>query len=261
MSEPRGALKRRDFLPWVIPEQCEACADCVSACPVYGLEMWETDNPDFSIPWLSNPDTCIGCGKCEEACAWGAINMTGYLEDARKRLFTKQPHGLKMRVGLKKFNLRDAAKKKIAIITCLDSRLHVEEILRENRDNAYVLRNAGNSVTDCAIRSLTLCVDVLGAREIVLIGHRMCGLRMVDARKLQDTVETRIESKVSEMMGKPFRKWLQLDSDPENHIRTQAAIIRSSKVIPRDIPITGLIYDEFNGHISQVLASDGKLSE
>lgn len=260
MGKPYSIIKRRNQLPWVIPEYCEACADCVNACPVYGLEMWPTENPDFHIPWLSNPDVCIGCGKCEEVCVWGAISMTTYVDDARRRLFIKQPHGLKMRTELRKYNLREAALKKIVIITCMDSRLHIEDLLQENRDNAIVLRNAGNSVTDCTIRSLVFCIDVLGAHEIFIMGHRMCGLRNIDKHKLQEVVENRLKSKVSEMLGRPFKKWLQLDSDPEKHIRSGVAIIRGSKMIPQSVPITGLMHDEFTGHIYSVSGHDSKVA-
>lgn len=258
MKEPSSYIRRSDMLPWVIPEYCEACADCVNVCPVYGLEMWHTENPDFSIPWLSNPDSCIGCGKCEEACTWGAINMTSYVDDARERLFTKQPAGLLKAQGRKKFNLKAAAEAKIAIVTCLDAKLHIEDILQENRDNAYILRNAGNTITECVIRSLVLAVDVLKVREVIIIGHRMCNVRVVDMKTLQKVVEDRIESRVKELLGKPFKKWMQLSSDPENNVIRQVSTVEQSKLIPRSVKVTGLMYDEFSGNIYRTL-DPGKL--
>ena len=260
MGEAPSIIKKRNTLPWVIPEYCESCADCVNACPVYGLEMWETENPDFSIPWLSNPDTCIGCGKCEEACIWGAINMTAYLEEARERLFTKRPQGLVRQSEKEKFNLREAASKKIAIITCLDSKLHIEDVLQSNRDNAYILRNAGNAITDCVIRSLVLSVDVLGVKEIIIIGHRMCELRVINTKDLKKLVESRVEEELKAMFGKPFKKWLALSADQESNLKDQAKTIRQSKLIPQDIPITGLMYDEYNGHIYRVFGLEAKVS-
>ncbi len=259
MGESPGVIKKRDLLPWVIPEYCEACADCVSACPVFGLEMWETENRDFSIPWLSNPDACIGCGKCEEVCVWGAINMTAHMEEARERLFTKRPVGLVEQSDKKKFNLREVADKKIAIITCLDSKLHIEDVLQENRDNAYILRNAGNAITDCVIRSLVLSVDVLGVQEIIIIGHRMCELRSINIGKLKNVVESRVEEELKAMFGKPFKKWLALATDPESNLKNQAETIRQSKLLPQDVPITGLMYDEFNGHIYRVFGPEAKV--
>lgn len=78
------------MLPWIIPESCEGCADCVSACP-HGLSMHETSNEGVFVPWLDDVDACFGCGRCELACTWGAISMTTYVDDARRRLREKHP--------------------------------------------------------------------------------------------------------------------------------------------------------------------------
>jgi NAD-dependent dihydropyrimidine dehydrogenase PreA subunit len=77
-------------LPWVSPEQCEGCADCVSVCPARGLRMIEVADGVF-VPWLDDPDLCTGCGRCEAACTWGAISMTSYVELARERFLTRRP--------------------------------------------------------------------------------------------------------------------------------------------------------------------------
>ena len=82
--------RRATMLPWVIPEQCEGCADCVSACPRRGLVMVETTDGVF-VPWLDQVDLCTGCGKCEAACTWGAISMTSYVDLARERFLTRRP--------------------------------------------------------------------------------------------------------------------------------------------------------------------------
>lgn len=77
-------------LPWVIPEQCEGCADCVGACPQRALVMVEASDGVF-VPWLDAVDLCTGCGRCEAACTWGAISLTSYVDMARERLLTRRP--------------------------------------------------------------------------------------------------------------------------------------------------------------------------
>jgi NADH:ubiquinone oxidoreductase subunit F (NADH-binding)/(2Fe-2S) ferredoxin/Pyruvate/2-oxoacid:ferredoxin oxidoreductase delta subunit len=57
----------KEVLPWVVPEQCEGCSDCVDACIAHGLKMY---------------------------CATGGIIMTTYINEARQRLLTKRPQGL-----------------------------------------------------------------------------------------------------------------------------------------------------------------------
>lgn len=79
------------MLPWIVPERCEGCADCVSACDSGCLSMHETAREGVFIPWLDKVDACAGCGKCELACTWAAIAMTSYVEEARTRFAEKHP--------------------------------------------------------------------------------------------------------------------------------------------------------------------------
>ncbi len=79
------------MLPWVIPERCEGCAGCVSACACGCLSMHETPVKSVFVPWLDDIDGCAGCGACEAACVWGAISMTSYTEDARRRFAEREP--------------------------------------------------------------------------------------------------------------------------------------------------------------------------
>lgn len=92
---PIGAVKIGSrVIPWVVPEQCEGCVDCVHICPVQGLKMYETDSEGVFIPWLSDPDACVSCGKCAAVCSSGGIILTTHVEDAKKRFLTKRPKGL-----------------------------------------------------------------------------------------------------------------------------------------------------------------------
>ena len=79
-----------EALPWVIPDRCEGCASCVSACRRRLLSMIETA-PEIFVPWLEDVDQCTGCGLCESACAWGAICLTSYVDDARERFLKTRP--------------------------------------------------------------------------------------------------------------------------------------------------------------------------
>lgn len=92
---PIGAVKIGSrVIPWVVPEQCEGCSDCVHACPVQGLKMYATESEGIFIPWLSDPDVCVSCGKCAAVCSSGGIVLTTHVEDAKQRFLTKRPKGL-----------------------------------------------------------------------------------------------------------------------------------------------------------------------
>ncbi len=76
-------------LPWVIPEYCEGCTACVSACPQRLLNMRDFTE-DAQIPWLDDPSGCTGCGRCEEACPLGGIAMTTHVQEAAQRFAARR---------------------------------------------------------------------------------------------------------------------------------------------------------------------------
>ena len=72
-------------------------------------------------------------------------------------------------------HLPQKPKTHVAIVTCMDSRLHVAQALGLALGDAHILRNAGGRVTDDIIRSLVISQQQLGTREIVVLHHTDCG--------------------------------------------------------------------------------------
>ncbi len=64
---------------------------------------------------------------------------------------------------------------RLAIVTCMDSRIDPFQIFGLERGDAHVLRNAGGVVTDDVLRSLILSQRFLGTQEVMLIHHTRCG--------------------------------------------------------------------------------------
>src|SRR5947199_1655070 len=67
--------------------------------------------------------------------------------------------------------------RRLAIVTCMDSRLDVFAALGLKDGEAHVLRNAGGVITDDVIRSLAVSQRRLGTREIMLVHHTDCGMQ------------------------------------------------------------------------------------
>ena len=65
---------------------------------------------------------------------------------------------------------------KVAVVACMDARLHVSKILGLNEGDAHVIRNAGGAATEDAIRSLTISQRLLGTEEVILIHHTDGGM-------------------------------------------------------------------------------------
>src|SRR5664279_3238535 len=67
--------------------------------------------------------------------------------------------------------------RRLAIVTCMDSRLDVFAALGLRDGEAHILRNAGGVITNDVIRSLAVSQRRLGTREVMLIHHTDCGMQ------------------------------------------------------------------------------------
>ena len=65
--------------------------------------------------------------------------------------------------------------RKIAIVTCMDARMHPEAFLGLRFGDAHVIRNAGGRISQDALRSLVVSQRMLGTEEVVVIHHTQCG--------------------------------------------------------------------------------------
>ena len=66
--------------------------------------------------------------------------------------------------------------RKVAVLSCMDTRIDLFPMLGLERGDAHIIRNAGGLVTDDAIRSLSASQRLLGTEEIVVVMHEGCGL-------------------------------------------------------------------------------------
>src|SRR3954468_4038589 len=68
-------------------------------------------------------------------------------------------------------------RRKVAVLSCMDTRIDLFPMLGLERGDAHIIRNAGGLVTDDVIRSLSASQRLLGTEEIVVVMHDGCGLR------------------------------------------------------------------------------------
>jgi len=134
--------------------------------------------------------------------------------------------------------------KKLAVVACMDARLHVSKILGLNEGDAHVIRNAGGAVTDDAIRSLAISQRLLGTEEVILIHHTDCGMLTFtdDAVKAQIQKDTGIRP--------PFA--LEAFSNLNDDVRQSIARIKASPFVPRKDRVRGFVYDVKTGRLNEV---------
>ena len=91
-------------LPEVDAEKCTACGACVKACPKLVIELrkkWPKNRAVYvscvskdkgAVVMKACKAGCIGCGKCEKVCAFGAItveNNLAYIDPQKCKLCRK----------------------------------------------------------------------------------------------------------------------------------------------------------------------------
>ena len=134
----------------------------------------------------------------------------------------------------------------VAVLTCMDARLHPEKFLGLDIGDAHVIRNAGGRASEDAIRSLVISERLLGTTEIVVIHHTDCGMLTFTNQQLAQKIKQDIGADVGGRDFLPF-------SDLEQSVRDDVATLRQSPLIPKDIPIAGAIYDVRSGKLREVV--------
>src|ERR1700738_2390918 len=78
--------------------------------------------------------------------------------------------------------------RKLAILTCMDTRLSIRTLGRKTGD-APIIRNAGGIVTDDSLRSLVVSHYLLGTEEFMVINHTDCGLMHTSEEELRTRIQ------------------------------------------------------------------------
>lgn len=139
--------------------------------------------------------------------------------------------------------------RQVAILTCMDARLIPANFLGLQEGDAHVIRNAGGRASEDAIRSLVISYELLGTREFMVIHHADCGMLTFTNEDLRQKLQDKLGTDASEIDFLPF-------ADLEESVREDVATIRSSPLIPNDIPVTGFVYDVRTGKLREVQPSE-----
>jgi carbonic anhydrase len=136
--------------------------------------------------------------------------------------------------------------RRLAIVTCMDSRLDVFAALGLGDGEAHVLRNAGGVITDDVIRSLAVSQRRLGTRETMLIHHTDCGMQ-----KLSDDG---FRAELQEATGTAPAFAIESFADVEADVRQSILRVRNSAFIPHREQVRGFVYDVDTHRLREVEA-------
>jgi len=65
---------------------------------------------------------------------------------------------------------------RLAVVACMDCRLHVSKLLGLELGDAHIIRNAGGIVTEDVLRSLIVSCHIAGTNEVMIINNTKCGM-------------------------------------------------------------------------------------
>jgi carbonic anhydrase len=133
---------------------------------------------------------------------------------------------------------------RLAIVTCMDSRLDVFAALGLQDGQAHILRNAGGVITDDVIRSLAISQRRLGTEEIVLIHHTDCGLALI--------TDDGFRAELQEATGMAPSFAIESFTDVEADVRQSMARVRHSPFLLHRDRVRGFVYDVDTGALAEV---------
>lgn len=151
-------------------------------------------------------------------------------------------------------DLAGLPRRALAVVACMDTRYNVEKVLGLAHGDAKIIRNAGNRVDDGTLRSLLVAVHVMGVRHIAIMGHTKCGMTGIGAPDypVAHSIAATTETPYHEVMRPDFQRWLGGFEDPEDHVRRSVGLVRAHPLLPRDLEVFGLLYDNDTGRVRAV---------
>lgn len=151
--------------------------------------------------------------------------------------------------------------KKLAIVTCMDTRLIelLPAALGIKNGDAKIIKNAGGVISSpfgSAMRSLLVAIYELGVEEIMVIGHTDCGVSHIDSTQMIAEMKNRgIAQHDIDLMrycGINFDRWLAGFDTVEQSVAESVDVVVNHPLVPKDIRVTGYVMDSYTGALSLV---------
>ena len=150
------------------------------------------------------------------------------------------------------------------ILSCLDSRIPVEDVFNKGIGDLFVARVAGNIVNEDILGSMEYGCKVSGAKLIVVIGHTECGaiksaidnVKLGNITALLSKIKPGVDSTQSFSGEKISKNKDYFDAVCKKNVQLTIANITQRSEILRDmkqksaIKIVGAIYDMATGKVT-----------
>lgn len=163
--------------------------------------------------------------------------------------------------GYEKYITNKYPDKKIAILSCMDTRLTelLPAALGIKNGDVKVIKNAGAVISHpfgSVIRSLIVAIYELGVTDIMVIAHSDCGachMHSTDIIKHMQDRGVKLETiDLLRFCGVNFDTWLYGFEDTEKSVKGTVDAIVNHPLIPKDIHVYGFIIDSLTGELTPI---------
>jgi carbonic anhydrase len=145
--------------------------------------------------------------------------------------------------------LRAGARRGLALLTCIDSRIEPLSMLGLEPGDAKILRNAGARVTIDVLRSLALATNLLGVTRICIVHHTDC--------RVASASEAEIHDVIASARGVDTEGWDFLAvEDLHEVVRHDVDRLRQCPLLPPDVEVGAFLYDVQTGALNPLGTGD-----
>ena len=152
--------------------------------------------------------------------------------------------------------------KKLVILSCMDTRLTelLPKALNLKNVDANIVQYAGSTIMHpfgSIIRSIIVAIYEFNTDEVLVIGHKNCGMSNINGEEIINKIISRGVSKETidtiNNSGINIDKWLHGFDSVEDSVKESVDLIKKHPLIPKEIKVHGLIMDPETGSLEVII--------
>lgn len=147
--------------------------------------------------------------------------------------------------GFRDSGLSGQARRNLAVVTCIDSRIDPLASLGLAAGDAKILRNAGARVTDDVLRTLVLASHLLGVTRVLVMPHTDCRMATGDESLMHEQIlaASGIDTRSIE---------IRTVGDQRAALVLDLIRLRAHPLLPPGLSVGGAIFDVHSGELEPV---------
>lgn len=158
-------------------------------------------------------------------------------------------------------------KKKMVILTCMDTRLTelLPKAMNIKNGDAKIIKDAGATVIHPfggVMRSILVALYEFGAEDVFVVGHHGCGMSNLNTKSLVNKMIDRgIKEETIAILnnsGVNVEGWLHGFESVEQSIKESVKMIKNHPLYPKEVRVHGLIMSPETGELEIIVDGDEK---